>query len=55
MLPDRLYEAKPALCAVFGIIAAMAADNAVGSASGLLLLTAGAMIFRLRWGYRRSR
>lgn len=54
MVPDRLYEALPAIYAVVGFWALLAAENTLGVFSSLLLLTAAGVITKLRYDYRRG-
>jgi len=49
------YEALPYLYAGFGLVAAVLLDSVLGRISGLMLITAGGMIWRLRRQYRKQR
>jgi hypothetical protein len=54
-LPDKVYELLPYLYAVAGFLTASYFENAVGYASGFLLLLTGCLVWMMRRDYRQGR
>jgi len=54
-IPDWLYEPLPYLYALMGLIATIVLDVPIGKVSGLLLISAGFVIWNLRFTYRKRR
>lgn len=54
-IPDWLYEPLPYLYALAGIASIIMLDAFVGKLSGVLLISAGVVIWHLRFTYRRRR
>lgn len=52
LIPKPLYEALPYAYPVVGVIAMLVSGNAVGVVSGVLLISAGGVIWRMRRNYR---
>ena len=52
-LPEWLYEPLPYLYVLMGLIATYVLDAAIGKMSGVLLISAGVVIWQLRFSYRR--
>lgn len=52
-VPDWLYEPLPYLYVLMGLIATIVLDAIVGKISGVLLISAGFVIWNLRFTYRR--
>lgn len=50
--PEWLYEALPYLYVASGVVTAALLSNVVGTISGLLLISAGVIIWKLRRDYR---
>jgi len=54
-IPDWLYEPLPYAYAIMGIVATVSLEVLIGKISGLLLISAGIVIWHLRFSYRRRR
>lgn len=54
-IPDWLYEPLPYLYVLMGLIATIVLEATVGKISGLMLISAGFVIWNLRFTYRRRR
>lgn len=54
-IPDWLYEPLPYIYALAGIASIIMLDAFVGKLSGVLLISAGVVIWHLRFTYRRHR
>ncbi|MEW5769507.1 MAG: hypothetical protein AB1831_04000 [Pseudomonadota bacterium] len=54
-MPDWLYEPLPYLYTLMGFIAISMLDVWVGKLSGVMLISAGVVIWHLRFTYRRRR
>jgi hypothetical protein len=54
-IPDWLYEPLPYLYVLMGLIATIVLEAIVGKISGILLISAGFVIWNLRFTYRRRR
>ena len=52
-VPDWLYEPLPYLYALAGIFSIITLDAVIGKISGVLLISAGVVIWHLRYTYRR--
>lgn len=53
-LPDWLYEPLPYIYALVGILTAYNLDMLLGRISGLLLISAGVIVWHLRFQHRRE-
>lgn len=53
-LPNWLYEPLPYLYVLVGIITAYSLDILLGRISGLLLISAGVIVWHLRFQHRRE-
>jgi len=54
MLPKPIYELLPYLYGVFGLMAFFNVEVMSGRVCGVLLALAGAIIWRMRWIYRKE-
>ncbi|MEW6676357.1 MAG: hypothetical protein AB1421_00415 [Pseudomonadota bacterium] len=54
-LPYWLYESLPYFYAAMGVLAIASLEAIIGKISGMLLISAGAVIWQLRFTYRRRR
>lgn len=54
-MPGWLYEPLPYLYAGMGGVAFVLLDSIIGKLSGILLISAGVVVWRLRFIYRRRR
>lgn len=52
MLPKPIYEVAPFAYSGFGVLSLLSAQNLVGFISSALLVSAGLIIFSLRYKYR---
>jgi len=52
-IPDWIYEPLPYLYAMTGLVATFVLDAVVGKISGALLISAGIVVWNLRFTYRR--
>lgn len=52
-LPDWLYEPLPYIYVLMGLIATIVLEAFIGKISGVLLISAGFVIWNLRFTYRR--
>lgn len=52
-IPIWIYEPLPYLYTLMGVIATFVLDELVGKLSGLLLVSAGLVVWNLRFTYRR--
>jgi hypothetical protein len=54
-IPDWLYEPLPYLYVLMGLIATIVLEHSVGKLSGVMLISAGFVVWNLRFTYRRQR
>lgn len=54
-MPGWLYEPLPFIYAAMGVVALLTLEAGVGKISGVLLISAGIVIWKLRFTYRRRR
>ena len=54
MYPKVIYELLPYMYAFIGLHALMNLNHELGQASGLILITAGALVGYWRFSYRRN-
>jgi hypothetical protein len=54
-IPDWLYEPLPYLYVLMGLIATIVLESLIGKISGVLLISAGLVIWNLRFTYRRRK
>lgn len=54
MWPDWIYEPLPYLYSLSGIVAAWQLDATLGRVSGVLLVSAGVVIWLMRYHYRKA-
>jgi hypothetical protein len=54
-IPDWLYEPLPYLYALLGLIATIVLEHSLGKLSGVMLISAGFVVWNLRFTYRRHR